>query len=90
MRLINIDEHATVELWPGRKLFLGNPDGMQLVSLPRQAMSSSLYSTNGFIYFGTAARSTVQITGTKTKGRLLALADAILEMERPTDRKVLT
>lgn len=86
MRLIQIDEHATVELWPGRKLFLGNDDGMSLITLPRSAMSVSLSNgTTGFIYFGTAAKSTVQITGSKAKGRLMALADAILEMERPSN-----
>lgn len=90
MRLINIDEHATVELWPGRRLFLGDPEGMSLVTLPRSAMSvSPSNSTTGFIYFGTAAHSTVQIRGSKAKGRLLALADAIIEMERPAGGRTL-
>lgn len=72
MRLIQIDDYATVELWPGRRLFLGNPDGVMLVTLPKSAMSVSLSSqTSGFIYFGTASRSTVQISGTKKKGRLM-------------------
>lgn len=91
MRLIQLDDHATVELWPGRRLFLGNPDGMSLINLPRSAMTASLFNQKiGFIYFGTAARSTVQISGSKAKGRLLALADAITEMERPDGRVVLT
>ena len=37
----------------------------------------------GFIYFGGAAKSTVQITGSKTKGRIASLADAIVGQERP-------
>lgn len=88
MRVINIDEHSTVEVWPGRRLFLGSPSGMLLINLPRAAMSVSLHNEVGYIYFGTAARSTVQITGSKAKGRLLALADAIAEMERPTAGRV--
>lgn len=92
MRIINIDDHATAEVWSGRRLFLGSPSGMLLINLPRAAMSVSLHDEIGFIYFGTAARSTVQVTGSKTKGRLLALADAIIEMDRPATalgRKVL-
>jgi len=92
MRLIQIDDYSTVEVWQGRKLFLGSPDGMLILAMPRSAMSVSLNTNNiGFIYFGSAARSTVQITGSKAKGRLMALADAIVEMERPahTSRKVI-
>lgn len=90
MRLIQLDDHATVEIWPGRRLFLGNPDGMSLVTLPKSAMSVSLTNQkSGFIYFGSAARSTVQISGSKAKGRLMALADALVEMERPDNRVAL-
>lgn len=87
MRIINIDDHATAEVWSGRRLFLGSPSGMLLINLPRAAMSVSLHDEIGFIYFGSSP-STVQITGSKAKGRLLALADAIAEMERPTTGRV--
>lgn len=84
MRLIQLDDYSTVEVWPGRRLFLGGSSGSMLISLPKAAMTVSLNNDKtGFIYFGGAAKSTVQITGSKTKGRIAALADAIVEQERP-------
>lgn len=83
MRLIQIDEHDTVELWPGRKLFMTGPNGTSIIALPRTCMVLTLHPKNGFVHFGPSGRSTVQVTGSRAKGRLEALAAAIVEAERP-------
>lgn len=82
MNLIEIDSTVEVELWPGRRLLVLRADGPDLFSLPRGAMKLTDLGKRASIYFGSPTRSTVQLAGPAV--RVNAIADAIIEMERPT------
>ena len=82
MKLIEIDSHDQIELWPGRRLFLTNTSGSQLVSLPKGSMSAMAFQRGrSQIAFGNVGRTTVMVNGATTHVDLIVAA--IVEMERP-------
>lgn len=83
MRLIEIDEFSTVELWRGRRLYLEDATGPRIVTLPKGAMHCSGNKTISFLYFGGSNGSQVQVSGSVKRGRVAAFAAGVVESERP-------
>lgn len=69
-----------LEVWPGRRLYLEDADGVQLFKLPSGAMSQL---GGGSVSFGSTGRMTVQIVG--PANALKAIVNAIVAAERPSD-----
>lgn len=89
MRTINLDDYATVEVWPGRRLYCTSPDDLpSLFQLPRSTMTGLQGKERDQLHFGTLARTTVLVTGSHKKARVLMLADALVSAERPDEEKV--
>lgn len=83
MRIIQVRDTVTLlEVWPGRRLFIRDADGVQLFKLPTGAMSQ----LGASLSFGSPSRMTVQINGPTPTMRLIA--KAIEETERPDADKV--
>lgn len=84
MRLINLDDHAVVELWPSRRIRLTRgPDGGgdEILSLPRGQARLSHAKASSQVFFGTASQLTIQLAGPRAK--IEALWAGILAVERP-------
>lgn len=84
MRDINLDTFPMVEVWRGRRLYCTTDEGPLLFTLPRGAMTATGNKTISFLAFGSASSTQVRLTGSVKRGRIKALAEAIIEMERPT------
>lgn len=78
MKIIDLSKVATVEVWPGRRLYFATNDGVQLVALPKGQMSQ-LGTT---VSFGNVGRTTVRLEGSARMAKAIALA--IIEQEMPT------
>ena len=84
MKLIELNDANDLELWPGRRLFYRDKgDNPVIVGLPRGAMRVDVHGRRAHIYLGNAERSSVQLSGNHT--RIGAIADAIVELERPKE-----
>lgn len=85
IRLIDVSDSTSVELWPGRKLLVATDEQPLLIALPRGAASAYLRGAACSIAFGSPGRTTVNVTGPKRV--ITALWNAIVASERP-DGKV--
>lgn len=84
MKLIELNEANDIELWPGRRLFYRDKDDNPvIVGLPRGAMRVAVHGRRAHVYFGSTERTGLQLSGNHT--RVGALADAIVELERPKE-----
>ncbi len=76
MRIIQLDNLRSIELWPGRRLAIEDGDGLALYALPKGAMSQH----GRTLSFG-AGRSAVQLVGAASM--IKTIAKTVLEIERP-------
>lgn len=89
MRTINLDDYATVEVWPGRRLYCTSPDDLpSIFQLPRSTMTGLQGKERDQLHFGTLDRTTVLVSGSHKKGRAWMLADALISAERPDEEGV--
>ena len=83
MRTINITAAKSVELWPGRRLFIPDGEESELVKLPTGAARLRIHKNDAAMHFGSAERSTVTVTGRTEMIR--ALYQGIIDHERPSE-----
>ena len=76
MKIIDITDNTNVELWPGRRLYIG---GDSLVTLPKGSMSR----LGRTISFGSATRTSCQLVGSADK--IDAVFTAIVSAEAPNE-----
>jgi len=81
VRLFDLDSMHEVELWPGRRMYFTDDDGVNIVNLPRGAMTTLKMKRKIQLNFGNASGTTVQINGPAAEMSLLAAA--IVDLERP-------
>jgi hypothetical protein len=91
MRTIHLDDCKVIELWGGRRLFCSGSgdDDPSIINLPRGSMTTLNGSRNQQLMFGTVGKTTLIVSGSRSKGKVAALAQAIIESERPDARVVL-
>ena len=77
MRIINLTDNKNIEIWPGRKLFIGDA----IIALPRGSVAIRHGRTMSELTFGSVNKTTCQVLGTDDV--ITALWDHIVSVERP-------
>lgn len=82
IRVIDISNERSIELWPGRRLYTsGSANGGALYALPRGAASARFGNGRGELTFGSLGRTTCTVLAGEEVTR--SLWEHIINTERP-------